>query len=210
MEQSTKGALAWPFPDSKQPTGYRGFAVNMINLSIENLNITTGSGYGLRETLFYSLFGELQVYETRNDMLQAMPYLKGGAISLDGGVIKGQGKLLVGDSKPKITSPVVTPSPDTHDAPEGSYDIVNKIRKIDANKKLLAALEKSILKITKDQQELVEKREKNKRKFDQISDVLEPFSALLDQCTPVQTPKKCTRVQTSQEFVCKQERVEDM
>ena len=86
--------LAWPSPHV--PKGFRGFAVNMINLSDDNLNITTSRGHGLRETLFYSLFGELQVYETRNDMLQAMPYLNGGAISLDGGVIKGKGKLLLG------------------------------------------------------------------------------------------------------------------
>jgi hypothetical protein len=80
----------------KKPKGFKGFAVNMVNLSDENLNITTKSGHGLRETLLYSLFGELQVYETRNDMLQAMHYFNDGAISLDGGVIKGKGKLLLG------------------------------------------------------------------------------------------------------------------
>lgn len=88
--------LACPFPDVKGPKGFKGFAVNMINLSDEHLNITTPSGHGLRETLFYSLFGELQVYETRNDMFQATCYLNGGAISLDGGVIRGKGKLLLG------------------------------------------------------------------------------------------------------------------
>ena len=68
----------------------------MINLSAENLEIITSSGHGLRETLFYRLFGELQVYETRNDMRQAMPHLRNGAISLDGGIIKGDGMLLLG------------------------------------------------------------------------------------------------------------------
>ena len=88
--------LPWPYPHVKKPKGFKGFAVNMINLSDDNLNVTTDSGHGLRETLFYSLFGELQVYETRNDMYQAMNYLNNGAISLDGGVIKGKGKLLLG------------------------------------------------------------------------------------------------------------------
>ena len=88
--------LTWPFPHVNGPKGFKGFAVNMINLSDENLNITTKGGHGLRETLFYSLFGELQVYETRDDMFRAKDYLNGGAISLDGGVIKGKGKLLLG------------------------------------------------------------------------------------------------------------------
>jgi hypothetical protein len=68
----------------------------MINLSPKNLDIITEHGYGLRETLFYRLFGELQVYETRNDMWPAIPYLKNGAISLDGGIIKGDGMLILG------------------------------------------------------------------------------------------------------------------
>ena len=88
--------LTWPFPHVNGPKGFKGFAVNMINLSDENLNITTKGGHGLRETLFYSLFGELQVYETRDDMFRAKDYLNGGAISLDGGIIKGKGKLLLG------------------------------------------------------------------------------------------------------------------
>ncbi|TVU00155.1 hypothetical protein EJB05_54466 [Eragrostis curvula] len=198
-------ALALPFPDSKQPKGYKGFAVNMINLSVENLNISTRSGHGLRETLFYSLFGELQVYETRNDMLQAMPYLRGGAISLDGGVIKGNGKLLLGYGEPKITFPVVAPSPDTLDVSGAPQDIVDKIRQIDAKKKLLAKMEKIITIKEKDHQELLEKHKKKKRKFDQISDVIHPCSALIDQCTPDQEPEKRTLVQTPQKFICKQE-----
>jgi hypothetical protein len=67
----------------------------MIDLSPESLAIVT-DGYGLRETLFYKLFGELQVYETREDMWQAIHHLKNGAISLDGGIIKGDGMLILG------------------------------------------------------------------------------------------------------------------
>ena len=85
-----------PLTHSETPKGFCGFAVNMINLSAENLEITTEGGYGLRETLFYRLFGELQVYESRNDMQQAMHHLKNGAISLDGGIIKGDGMLILG------------------------------------------------------------------------------------------------------------------
>lgn len=108
FDRPYKGDLLWYSPQKEldlpcsfpphveRPKGFKGFAVNMINLSDEILNVTTPSGHGLRETLFYSLFGELQVYETRNDMDQAMDYLNGGAISLDGGVVKGKGKLFLG------------------------------------------------------------------------------------------------------------------
>ena len=33
--------LAWPSPHGSKPKGFRGFAANMINLSDDNLNITT-------------------------------------------------------------------------------------------------------------------------------------------------------------------------
>ncbi|KAL6640164.1 hypothetical protein ACP70R_022013 [Stipagrostis hirtigluma subsp. patula] len=183
-------ALPCPFPNLKKPNGFSGFAVNMINLSDENLNISTGSGYGLRETLFYSLFGELQVYETRKDMLQALPYLKGGAISLDGGVIKGNGKLLLGYSDPKITFPVITLSPNTLDFSEGSQDIVTKTNLLDANMRLLKKMEDNISKREESLNELFEKFNKKKRKFDKISEVIEPCSSQLNQLTPVQTPGK--------------------
>lgn len=37
--------------------GFQGYEVNMINLGEEELIIKTYEGHGLRETLFYGLFG---------------------------------------------------------------------------------------------------------------------------------------------------------
>uniref|UniRef100_A0A2P2P796 Uncharacterized protein n=1 Tax=Rhizophora mucronata TaxID=61149 RepID=A0A2P2P796_RHIMU len=69
----------------------------MINVESKNLFYLTESGYGLRETLFYSLFFHLQVYKTREDMLHALPFISDGAISLDGGVIKASGVFSLGN-----------------------------------------------------------------------------------------------------------------
>ncbi|CAN6251311.1 unnamed protein product [Urochloa humidicola] len=164
--------LAWPFPHVSKPTGFKGFAVNMINFSAENLNITTKHGYGLRETLFYSLFGELQVYDTRKNMFQAKDYFNGGAISLDGGVIKGKGKLLLGYSDPKITFPVVSGSPKTPDELKAHQDIVLKTRKLDEKVKLLEAMKANISTQERSREELLQKFNKRKRKFEEITDIL--------------------------------------
>lgn len=60
----------------------------MINLDTQYMNISTESGYGLRETLFYRLFGELQVYDTEKHMNEAGACIRHGAVSLDGGMIR--------------------------------------------------------------------------------------------------------------------------
>ncbi|KAL7583171.1 hypothetical protein Lser_V15G43643 [Lactuca serriola] len=86
-------------PNGESPAGFLGFAVNMIYIDNENLAFVTDNGYGLRETLFYSLFSRLQVYRTRNDMLQALPLISHGAISLDGGIIKSRSVLILGTPK---------------------------------------------------------------------------------------------------------------
>uniref|UniRef100_K3YYY4 Uncharacterized protein n=1 Tax=Setaria italica TaxID=4555 RepID=K3YYY4_SETIT len=177
--------LVGPFRHVKKPKGFKGFAVNMINLSDENLNITTSSGHGLRETLLYSLFGVLQVYETRNDMFQAMDYLNGGAISLDGGVIKGKGKiLLVCQCCPPqssclfgspnllcfITFPVV--SPKTPNELKAHPDVIAKTRKLEDKVKLLEATKTKISQEEKVREELYEKFNKRKRKFEEISEIV--------------------------------------
>jgi len=69
----------------------------MINVEFTNLFYLTGSGYGLRETLFYNLFSRLQVYRTREDMVLALPCISDGAISLDGGMMKGTGIFSLGN-----------------------------------------------------------------------------------------------------------------
>ena len=60
------------------------------------MQLRTAAGHGLRQTLFYSLFGELQVYETRKCMHQACVVIKHGAISLDGGIMRENGFLSLG------------------------------------------------------------------------------------------------------------------
>ncbi|KAJ7965340.1 protein DEFECTIVE IN MERISTEM SILENCING 3 [Quillaja saponaria] len=83
-------------PNGECPAGFLGFAVNMINVDCENLFCLTPSGYGLRETLFYNLFSRLQVYKTRVDMIQALPCISDGALSLDGGIIRSNGVFSTG------------------------------------------------------------------------------------------------------------------
>lgn len=80
-------------PNGESPQGFLGFAVNMIHLDMLSL---TNDGHGLRETLFYNLFLKLQVYNTRAHMLQALPFLSHGAVSLDGGLIRSNGVIVFG------------------------------------------------------------------------------------------------------------------
>ncbi|KAI5568439.1 hypothetical protein BDE02_12G015100 [Populus trichocarpa] len=84
-------------PNGECPPGFIGFAVNMINVEFTNLFLLTGSGHGLRETLFYNLFSHVQVYKTREDMAFSLPCISDGAISLDGGMIKGAGVFSLGN-----------------------------------------------------------------------------------------------------------------
>lgn len=83
-------------PSGIAPDGFLGYAVNMVDLDIHHLHTVTSAGHGLRETLFYCLFGELQVYKTREDMLAARSCIKHGAISLDGGILKQSGVISFG------------------------------------------------------------------------------------------------------------------
>ncbi|VYS67775.1 unnamed protein product [Arabidopsis thaliana] len=72
-------------PNGDPIPGFKDYAVNMIDLGPEELTIQTNSGYGLRETLFYNLFGNLQVYETQKQVEAALPHINGcGAVSLHG------------------------------------------------------------------------------------------------------------------------------
>ncbi|XP_027942094.1 protein DEFECTIVE IN MERISTEM SILENCING 3-like isoform X2 [Vigna unguiculata] len=84
-------------PNGECPAGFLGFAVNMINIDSSNLFFVTPNGYGLRETLFYNLFSRLQVYKTRAEMIQALPCISEGALSLDGGIIRSCGVFTLGN-----------------------------------------------------------------------------------------------------------------
>lgn len=82
-------------PSGELPRGFLGYAVNMIHVE-HSLSYLTADGDGLRETLFYHLFSNLQVYETREEMMQALPFITDGALSLDGGIVRGTGVFSLG------------------------------------------------------------------------------------------------------------------
>ncbi|GMJ14975.1 GAMMA-IRRADIATION AND MITOMYCIN C INDUCED 1 [Hibiscus trionum] len=88
------------------PPGFIGYAVNMVNLDNPHINYRTESGHGLRETLFYRLFGKVQVYETREHMEKARRFIKHGAVSLDGGILRKNGVISLGFRNPEIYFPV--------------------------------------------------------------------------------------------------------
>lgn len=92
-------------PNGESPPGFLGFAVNMVNIDSVNLYCATKTGYGLRETLFYNLFSRLHVYKTREDMLHALPCIRHGAISLDGGMIKHNGVFSLGKREMDVKFP---------------------------------------------------------------------------------------------------------
>ncbi|CAO2838617.1 unnamed protein product [Amaranthus hypochondriacus] len=83
-------------PTGDIPSGFLGYAVNMIHVDRPHIFCLTSSGWGLRETLFYNLFSRLQVYRTRAEMLDALPCIIDGAISLDGGLIRSTGVFSLG------------------------------------------------------------------------------------------------------------------
>ncbi|KAL3630705.1 hypothetical protein CASFOL_023689 [Castilleja foliolosa] len=82
--------------------GFIGFAVNMVMINNTHLYSISRNGSSLRETLFYNLFSDLQVYKSREDMLNAQPYITHGAISLDGGVIRSPGIYSLGQHQGDI------------------------------------------------------------------------------------------------------------
>ncbi|XP_017238243.1 protein DEFECTIVE IN MERISTEM SILENCING 3 [Daucus carota subsp. sativus] len=84
-------------PGGDIPRGFVGYAVNLVHIDNQNLFCVTTSGHGLRETLFYYLFSHLQVYRTREDMQQALPFINDGAVSLDGGIIRSPGVFDLGN-----------------------------------------------------------------------------------------------------------------
>lgn len=78
------------------PEGFIGYAVNMVDLDINSLQIMTASDFGLRETVLFNLFKKLQVHETRENMVAARTCIEDGAVSLDGGILSENGILSLG------------------------------------------------------------------------------------------------------------------
>ncbi|KAG9448240.1 hypothetical protein H6P81_014368 [Aristolochia fimbriata] len=103
-------SLALPdpvLPSGRAPEGFLGFAVNLIDIDVGQSKRQTKSGHGLRETLFYRLFRDLQVYRTREDMKRAGVCITSGAVSIDGGNFKGNGIIAFSSREPSIMFPVV-------------------------------------------------------------------------------------------------------
>lgn len=111
MENDPQRRLAMVNPSQRNGDpipGFKGYAVNMIELALGDLDIGTKSGHGLRETLFYELFGDLQVYETGKDLEAALSYLVGvDAVSLDGVIKTRKGFLFSGSWYVRLLSTLV-------------------------------------------------------------------------------------------------------
>ncbi|CAL9180289.1 unnamed protein product [Musa hybrid cultivar] len=152
------------------PAGFLGYAVNMINLDIHHWNTKTLSGHGLRETLFYLLFGETQVYQTRADMRQARSCIKQGAISLDGGIVRASGFILLGDCEPDVMFPVI--GTQAHRA--FSQDMVMNIKQMEEKKGLLTAIQQEIV---KEYEAYTEDMAKFKKRSDRLRELLTESSS---------------------------------
>ncbi|XP_020589965.1 protein DEFECTIVE IN MERISTEM SILENCING 3-like [Phalaenopsis equestris] len=124
-------------PNGKLPPGFLGFAVNMISVDDMHLSCVTFDGYGLRETLFFNLFSRLQVYKSRSEMLCAQPFITDGAVSLDGGMIKGCGLFCLGDRNDvEIKFPIADAKPSM---PKEVSEIEQQIKLMDWKKEMLSS-----------------------------------------------------------------------
>ncbi|CAA7023350.1 unnamed protein product [Microthlaspi erraticum] len=93
-------------PNGDPIPGFIGYAVNMIELDLADLDIQKNSGHGLRETLFYGVFGDLQVYQTGEYLQAALPHIKADCVSLDGVIFKENGFIYSGCCEPEIHFPI--------------------------------------------------------------------------------------------------------
>ncbi|KAJ0092343.1 hypothetical protein Patl1_26144 [Pistacia atlantica] len=94
-------------PCGDTPPGFMGYAVNMVDPDEHHVYTRTSASDGLRETLFYRLFGKLQVYRIREDVIEAHACTKHCSISLDGEILKENGVICLGHWNPTICFPVV-------------------------------------------------------------------------------------------------------
>ncbi|KAE9591643.1 hypothetical protein Lalb_Chr20g0120921 [Lupinus albus] len=115
-------------PNGECPAGFLDYAVNMLHLDSSNLSFLTASGHGLRETLFYGLFSRVQVYKTRKQMLNALPCIGDGALSLDGGIIRKSGFFSLGSRKEvEVKFPLISGE---SDVPEDYIKAEDEVRKM--------------------------------------------------------------------------------
>ena len=83
-------------PGQERLVGSLGYAVNMIHLNEDLLKIRILGVHGLRESLFYVLFGYLEVFDSTNNMLRARNSIRTTAVSLDGGLIRKKNQYELG------------------------------------------------------------------------------------------------------------------
>ncbi|XP_074380621.1 structural maintenance of chromosomes flexible hinge domain-containing protein GMI1-like isoform X2 [Apium graveolens] len=158
-------------PNGNSPPGFIGFAVNMIYLDANHLYTRTSGGKGLRETLFYHLLGEVQVYKTRETMKKSLEKscIQHGAVSLDGGIIRGNGVISLGRGKPSIHFPVLASQSQNHCSSNTSNMRIQRL--IETKKSMLQA---TIDKIDKEN----ETCEQDKKMFEKYRD---KYSKFLDE-----------------------------
>ncbi|KAK4835638.1 hypothetical protein QYF36_012364 [Acer negundo] len=157
-------------PSSNVPLGFLGYAVNMVNLDGHHLRTMTLAGYGLRETLFYRLFGKLQIYGTCEYMIQARACIKYGAVSLDGGILRENGIISLGHGNPEICFPVVLSDAEMHMSPE----ITKKLKEIEKCKSELDKTECSIKGNSIAHEKSLKKFHKKKDKYTKLLNSIEP------------------------------------
>ncbi|KAF5442725.1 hypothetical protein F2P56_035352 [Juglans regia] len=164
-----KLALPYPtFSSGKVPMGFVGYAVNMIDLDVGHLHTRTAAGHGLRETLFYCLLREVQVYETMECMLEARHCIKHGAVSLDGGILRDNGIISLGFGNPQICFSV------TAQESKPSKEIVEIMKLFEENKSELRGVIHSIEKVTRSLKKYMKKFKKKKEKYQKLMDDMEP------------------------------------
>ncbi|KAJ9172218.1 hypothetical protein P3X46_015483 [Hevea brasiliensis] len=172
-ESDPQRKLVLPDPllrNGNTASGFIGYAVNMINLDIYHSCIRTRSGNGLRETLFYRLFGELQVYETREHMVRARASIERGAVSLDGGILRENGIISLGCGNPEICFPVEMLD-DAMDCSPVSLEIK---KKIEEKKRDLQKIVSQIEKWNRMHDKAMKKFTKKRNRYMKFIDLMEP------------------------------------
>ncbi|XP_058724701.1 structural maintenance of chromosomes flexible hinge domain-containing protein GMI1 isoform X2 [Vicia villosa] len=152
-------------PNGKTPAGFIGYAVNMIDLDTHHLQTRTTSGYGLRETVLFSLFKKLHVYKTRENMVDALPCIEEGAVSLDGGIIREHGTLSLGYGIPSICFPCTYKTDISPEAKE-------ILTQIEEKQEQLLIIEGNFKKATKHHQKYLQKFKDKEKKYNNLMDTI--------------------------------------
>ncbi|CAI9092569.1 OLC1v1027852C1 [Oldenlandia corymbosa var. corymbosa] len=162
-------------PNGNPPPGFLDYAVNMINLDVHYQRWMTPSGYGLRETLFYCLFGELQVYENRKYMNWANSCIKDGAVSLDGGILKGNGVLSLGYGDVAIQFPVVPSECNM----QLSHRMVEIRKQMEGKEEELREAHDQLTREQKAREEVLKKFRVRKERYENVLDNIERSSSAM-------------------------------